>query len=101
MTADAISSVTATLQNGSALTGAIDAAHAAEEVNLTLDASSTWSVAADSYLTCLSDPDGISGTAITNITGNGHTVYYEASVCSALGSKTYALSGGGVLQPAS
>ena len=71
----------------------------AEAVNLTLDASSTWTVTADSYLTCLSDPDGISGTTITNITGNGHTVYYDAGACPALGGQTFTLSGGGTLQP--
>jgi hypothetical protein len=99
MTADNISSIAAALQNGSALTGTIDAAHTAQAVNLTLDGSSTWTVTANSYLTCLSDPDGISGTAITNIIGNGHTVYYDASECPALGGKTYTLSGEGTLQP--
>ncbi len=100
LTADAISTITATLQNGSTLTGAIDAAGAAQEVNLTLDASSTWTVTADSHLTCLSDPDGISGGAVTNIIGNGHTVTYDASACPALDAKTYTLSGGGELKPA-
>jgi hypothetical protein len=44
----------------------------------------------------------IGGTTITNIAGNGHTVYYDAadSANSALGGQTYALSGGGTLQPA-
>jgi hypothetical protein len=100
MTADDISSITATLQNGSTLTGAINTAHTAQAVNLTLDGSSTWTVMADSYLTCLSDPDGVSGTAISNITGDGHTVYYDASACPALGGQTYTLNGGGTLQPA-
>jgi hypothetical protein len=100
MTADDISSITATLQNGSALTGAINAAHTAQVVNLTLDGSSTWTVTADSYLTCLSDPDGISGTAMSNIIGNGHAVYYDASACPALGGQTFTLNGEGTLQPA-
>jgi hypothetical protein len=99
MTADEISTITATLQNSSALTGTINAAKMAKAINLTLDASSTWSVTADSTLTCLSDADGISGTTITNITGNGHTVTYDASACSALGGKTYTLNGGGELKP--
>jgi hypothetical protein len=55
MTADEISTITATLQNGSALTGAINTAHTAKAVNLTLYASSTWNVTADSMLTCLAD----------------------------------------------
>jgi hypothetical protein len=68
-------------------------------VNLTLDSSSTWTVTADSYLTCLTDPDGISGTTVTNITGNGHTIYYNVSACTALSGQTYMLNGGGYLRP--
>jgi hypothetical protein len=99
MVADSLSSLTVTLQNGSALTGAINAEHTAQAVNLTLDASSTWTVTTDSYLTSLSDADGISGTTITNIMGNGHIVYYDASACPKLGGLTYTLTGGGSLQP--
>jgi hypothetical protein len=99
LVADSISSITVTLQNGSSLIGAINADNAAQAVNLTLDASSNWNVTADSYLSCLSDPDGISGTSITNITGNGHTVYYDASLCSQLSGQTYTLNGGGKLTP--
>jgi hypothetical protein len=99
MTADKISTVTATLQNGSTLTGAIDTAHTAKAVNLTLDATSSWGVTADSYLTCLSDTDGILGTTVTNFVGNGHTVYYDTSACPALGGKTYTLNGAGTLMP--
>lgn len=99
MTADAISALNVTLQNGSALTGALNADQTAKEVVLTLDATSTWNVTADSYLTCLTDPDGISGTTISNITGNGHTVYYDSNACSALGGQTYTLNGGGNLVP--
>jgi hypothetical protein len=101
MTADNISSITATLENGSALTSAINTAQTAKAVNLTLDVSSTWTVTADSYLTCLSDAGGISGTAISNITCNGHTVYYDTSACPELGDEAYTLNGGGTLQPAS
>ncbi len=70
-------------------------------MSLSLDSSSTWNVTADSYLTTLSDTSGISGTAITNINGNGHTVYYDAAANPALGGQTYTLNGGGVLKPAS
>ncbi len=97
--ADEISSIMATLQNGSALTGAINAANTAKEINLTLDSSSTWTVTADSYLSCLTDA-GISGSTISNIIGNGHTVYYTTSLCSDLGGQTYTLNGGGALTPA-
>jgi hypothetical protein len=99
--ADYTSSITATLQNASSLTGSINPDHTAKAANLTLDSSSTWNVTADSYLTCLADPGGISGTTMTNIIGNGHTVYYDKSTCPALGGATYTLSGGGVLKPAS
>ena len=99
LVADEISSITATLKNGSSLTGAIDAENIAKEINLTLDSSSTWTVTADSYLSCLTNPDGISGTTMSNIIGNGHTVYYNASLCTNLGGQTYALTGGGTLTP--
>ncbi len=96
--ADKISSLNLTLQNGSSLTGAINSSNTAKSASLTLDASSTWNVTSDSYLSCLSDP-AISGTGITNITGNGHTVTYNASACSALNGLTYTLNGGGTLAP--
>lgn len=100
LVADAISSISLTLQNGSTLTGSINADNSAKAVNLALDTSSTWNVTADSYLTCLNDADGISGTTVSNIVGNGHTVYYDTSACSALNGQTYTLSGGGSLTPA-
>jgi hypothetical protein len=101
--ADNISSVDLTLKNGSSLVGGINADNTAKEARLTLDAGSTWNVTADSYLTSMTLSGGVSGTAITNITGNGHTVYYGSSDAanSALGGKTYTLSGGGTLKPAS
>ena len=50
--------------------------------------------------TGLTDTGGISGTTITNITGNGHTVYHDTSASPELGGATYTLAGGGTLQPA-
>jgi hypothetical protein len=97
--ADDISILSMTLQNGSSLEGAINTANTAQSVNLTLDATSSWSVTADSYLTCLTDDGGISGTSVSNIKGNGHTVYYNTSACSALGGQTYPLNGDGYLKP--
>ena len=101
LVADNLSSIALTLQNGSALTGAINADDKAKSVSVALDASSTWKVTADSYLSSLSDAAGISGTSITNIIGNGHTVYYDASLSanSALGGQTYTLANGGTLTP--
>jgi hypothetical protein len=99
LVADNISSITATLQKGSSLTGSINSGNTAKEVNLTLDATSKWTVTATSYLTTLTNTSGISGSTITNIIGNDHTVYYKASANSALGGKTYTLMNGGTLAP--
>lgn len=100
LTADSISSLTIDLRSGSILTGAINPDGSAKSVSLTLDQTSQWNVTADSTLTSLTDSDGISGTTIRNILGNGHTVTYDSSACPSLGGKTYDLSGGGVLKPA-
>ena len=101
LVADAISSITAMLKDGSTLTGSIDAADTAKAASLTLDASSTWTVTADSHLAGLTGAV-ISGTAITNVVGNGHTVTYDATLAanSSLGGKTYSLANGGQLTPA-
>jgi hypothetical protein len=96
---DNISSIAATLQSNAMLTGSINAANTAKEMNLTLDASSKWNVTADSYLTSLNLSDGISGATIPNIIGNGHTVYYDSKASSPLGGRTYALMNGGNLKP--
>jgi hypothetical protein len=101
LVADNISSISLTLQNASNLVGAINSDRTAKTVDLTLDSSSTWNVTADSYLNGFSDASGISGTTITNITGNGYTVYYDASLAanSSLGGKTFNLTGDGTLKP--
>ena len=95
VTDDAVSSIAAVLENGSTLSGTID------QAALTLDASSQWTVTGTSRLTTLSDLPGLSGTAITNIKGNGHNVYYDATLDgnSYLAGATYTLSGGGQLLP--
>jgi hypothetical protein len=101
LVADNISSISLSLKNGSVLEGAINTEKTAKAANLTLDASSTWNVTDNSTLASLSDAAGINGASITNIIGNGHTVYYDSSLAanSYLGGKTYSLSGGGTLQP--
>ncbi len=103
LVADSISGLNITLQNNSALTGAINSDKTAKDASLTLDQSSTWTLTADSYLTSLSDADGISGTSVSNIVGNGHNVYYDASSTAnaALNGQTYSLVNGGQLMPAS
>jgi hypothetical protein len=97
--ADSISSASLTLQNSSSLTGAINTDRTAKSATLTLDASSRWTVTADSYLTNLTDAAGMSGSTVSNIVGNGHTVYYDPSVATQFGGKTYTLAGGGYLKP--
>jgi len=91
---DYLSSVSISLNNYSSLTGAINKAA------ITIDGTSTWDVTSDSYITTLSDNEGISGNTITNIKGNGHTVYYDdaLSANAYLGGKTYALTEGGYLK---
>jgi hypothetical protein len=98
--ADEISTVKLTLQNSSTLTGSLNSDKKAKLMDLTLDATSLWNVTADSSLTCLTDASGISGSNISNINGNGHTVFYDASACSTLKGLTYNLKGSGTLQPA-
>ena len=97
--ADNVSTVKLTLQNASTLTGYLNTEHTAKQMELTLDSTSLWNVTADSYLSCLTDASGISGSSITNINGNDHTVYYDSTSCTALNGLTYSLKGEGTLQP--
>jgi hypothetical protein len=95
LTCDSISSIAATLQNGTTLTCSVKGAA------LTLDSTSKWNVTEDSILTALTDPNGVSGTSITNIYGNGHEVRYDANLPANkwLEEKTYTLANGGRLIP--
>jgi hypothetical protein len=97
---DGISTVALDLSDGSTLSGAINAAASAKSVSLSLDGSSRWTVTGTSYLTVLSDSAGISGSKITNIVGNGHSLYYTSSANPSLDGRTYTLIGGGMLTPA-
>jgi len=98
---DANSKAYITLQEASSFSGAINASNTANIANLTMDATSTWTVSANSYLNIISNSSGFSGTTCTNITGNGKNVYYDASLSgnSYLESKTYSLVNGGYLLP--
>jgi hypothetical protein len=95
LVADASSTITTTLQGASKLTGA------AQGAALSIDATSVWVVTANSVLSTVTLPGGITGTSIPNIIGNGFTVTYLASLPgnAALAGKTYTLSGGGQLVP--
>jgi hypothetical protein len=94
---DKISTVTLTLKNNTTLKGHINAEHTAKTVTLSLDQTSIWEVAGNSYLTSITDEDA----SLANIHSNGYTVYYNASSStnSWLGSKTFDLTGGGHLVP--
>ena len=93
--ADAVSSASVSLSEGSTLSGATTNAA------LALDDTSTWSVTGDSTLTTLEGAVIADGT-VTNITGNGFTVTCDASLeaNAALAGGTYTLTGGGTLTPA-
>lgn len=98
---DNISTLSATLENGSSWTGALDSANTAGSTTFTMDATSTWTVTADSHVGGLNNSSGVSGSTISNIIGNGHNVYYNASVGanSYLGGGVYSLVNGGYLLP--
>jgi hypothetical protein len=93
--ADATSTLIAILQNGTTWTGI------AQRTSLTLDAGSAWILTGNSSLTVLSNPGGISGLSVTNITGNGFDVHYDSSLTANhyLGGLVYSLVNGGVLTP--
>ena len=97
--ADHISSISLNLENASTFSGAIDPQSTAKTARVSLDATSIWNVTRDSYVSKFSDPDGISGSDITNITGNGFTVYYNQNANMELKGKIYNLNGGGYLKP--
>ena len=100
LVADNLSSITLTLQKDSTWTGTINGDHTAKSARLTMDATTSWYVTGDSTLTCLTDPGEIYDTIVANITGNGYTVYYDASACPNLRGRTYPLLAGGSLKPA-
>jgi hypothetical protein len=79
----------------STLTGKIDGAA------MILNPGSSWDVTGDSTLTSLSNRGGVSGSAVSNIIGNGHTVYYDPDLSANtwLKGMTYSLSKRGKLVP--
>jgi hypothetical protein len=92
---DKVSSAVVSLNNHSALTGAV------HDAALALDATSQWNATADSELTSLMDVEGLSGDTIANIHGDGHTVRYKPNSAANqwLGGKTWKLADGGTLSP--
>ena len=93
--ADATSTLSVTLENGTTLTGN------AQQTSIAMDAGSMWTLTANSILRALVDPDGISGLSVTNILGNGYSIHYDSSLAANqyLGGLTYSLVNGGVLTP--
>ena len=94
--ANCLSQVRLTLRDNTSWTGALNHERTAKEASLSLDASSHWTLTADSWVTSLSDKD----TNFSNIQSNGHILYYDASVSTSLKHQTFSLPGGGQLKPA-
>ncbi len=92
---DILSSIRLDLKDGSKFAGKTTA-----NVDVSLDASSTWTLTADTRVGQLIDPEGLSGDTIRNIVGNGHVLSYSQRDNPNLGGKTWQLTGGGTLAPA-
>jgi hypothetical protein len=98
---DYISQLSLYLMNNSYFTGTINQMYNAQLMVLMMDASSTWNVTGTSYLTSLSGDNG----NMSNIIGNGFTVYYyynangNSGNTSILQGQTYNLTNGGYLKP--
>ncbi len=73
--ADANSDVTLKLTNSSSYSGNINPADIAKAASVVLDASSTWTLTGDTYLTSLSDAT----PSYSNITANGHKLYVNGT----------------------
>jgi hypothetical protein len=69
--ADANSDVALKLTNSSSYSGNINPGDVAKVASVVLDASSTWTLTGDTYLTSITDAT----TSYTNITANGHKLY--------------------------
>lgn len=95
--ADNNSEITLSLKNNSDLVGAINPDNKAKSVSVSMDGTSTWTLTADSHVSTL--VANISDTAVANIIGNGHTLFYKTSENRVLEGKTFALKNGGSLKP--
>jgi hypothetical protein len=95
LSTDILSAIRLDLKDGSRFSGKTTA-----NVDVSLDASSTWTLTADTRVGQLIDPDGLSGDTVKNIIGNGHVLSYSPRDNPNLDGKTYQLTGGGTLVPA-
>ncbi|MEN6418243.1 MAG: hypothetical protein ABFC73_04910 [Clostridiaceae bacterium] len=84
------------LKNKSSLIGTFGESLPAR-ASVSLDATSTWTLDTDAYVTVFLNAD----TKNTNIVSNGYTIYYDSNAPEnePLGSQSYPLPGGGYLSP--
>ena len=68
LTADALSSLHISLTENSSLTGAVNSANASQDVTVTLDGTSVWTLTGDSYLTAFTGD-------LAQVNLNGFTLY--------------------------
>ncbi len=94
--ADAYSRIRLHLTDGSVLNGTVNAGATAKDVEVRIDKDSRWELSQDAYVSLI-EAD-IADDSVTNITGNGHHVYYDPAQNPSLGGKTYKLQGGGELK---
>lgn len=85
-----------TIAEGSSFTGAI-LANTTDIINITLDETSTWTLAGELTIAALTAPD----TDFLGIQSNGFNIYYNAGLAANawLESQAYKLPGGGFLSP--
>jgi len=95
--ADENSKIALSLLKKSCLDGVVNSDNKAKSISVKLDSTSIWTLTADSHVTTLI-ADIVADT-VTNISGNGHTLYYKTSENMALKGKTFALQNGGSLKP--
>jgi hypothetical protein len=73
---DGSSEATLKLTNGSAFSGSINPGDVAKVAAVVLDASSSWTLTGDTYLTSLTDAT----TSYSNITANGYKLYVNGTL---------------------
>jgi len=91
--ADSDSQVSIAMTDGSEFTGALNPDNTAASASISLDATSCWSITADSYV------NGALRADLASLQSNGHDLYYSSQANPSLGGKTYDLAGGGHLKP--
>jgi hypothetical protein len=97
--ADAYSKISIVLMSNSNFTGAINNSNTGNLVTLSMDYTSKWILTAVSHINGQLSNPLISGSSVSNITGNGFNVFYKAVSNPSLGGLTYTLVNGGQLIP--